>query len=724
MYCAKQLRLLFMPVIAYLQYHSHSLPKFVFMTEDYLVQGHSVDYPVPVYGYRRRFTREVPFGATGLGGYQPIRVESMTNTHTMDTKGTVEQCRRLYEAGCEIIRLTVPTEKDAENLRNIRDQLRKDGIGTPLVADIHFSAKAAMKAVEFVENIRINPGNYATGSKFTTEEYTEAEYRAELEKVRAEFTPLVTKAKELGVSMRIGTNHGSLSDRIVSRYGNSPEGMVEAALEFARICEDEDYFDLLFSMKSSNVRVMIHAYRLLVAKADAELRYAYPLHLGVTEAGDGDEGRIKSAMGIGALLEDGLGDTIRVSLTEDPVNEVPVGFAIVRKYNDCLLVRGDRAHLPVKHVVEHERKGVKHDLLPFEPFSYSRRPSTGIVGAGLPFGGDALPGVETAAHTPLTDAESLKAEILSRFDPEKPADAIRSEWVTLSAGSPEDIPILSELLGSLGELRYKVVVSTADTAMVPALLPLCGRVRLDIVEGETLGTGFIESLHDRQAAVELCFIHEKSSESVPAEVLVRLALKLKANGVKRLMLSIISAQPLYPVRKLALEMKKSGLDFPIVVRYRQRGEERSGVLTESAIQAGTLFCDGIGDILALETGLSAGDEVGLAFNILQAARIRMSKTEFISCPGCGRTYFELEKTTALIKARVSHLKGLKIGIMGCIVNGPGEMADADFGYVGSGKGRISLYVGKECVEDNLPEEAALERLISLIRENGKWIDPV
>ncbi|NTW51560.1 MAG: (E)-4-hydroxy-3-methylbut-2-enyl-diphosphate synthase [Chlorobiaceae bacterium] len=694
------------------------------MTVDISKAGHSIDYPVPVYSYRRRYTREVAFGDIALGGYQPIRVESMTTTHTMDTVATVAQCRRLYEAGCEIIRLTVPTEKDAENLRNIRDQLRRDGIRTPLVADIHFSPKAAMKAVEFVENIRVNPGNYATGAKFSSDDYTDEQYRAELDKVRTEFTPLVRKAAELGVSMRIGTNHGSLSDRTVSRFGNSPEGMVEAALEFARICEDEAYHDVLFSMKSSNVRVMIQAYRRLVARADAELRYAYPLHLGVTEAGDGDEGRIKSAMGIGALLEDGLGDTIRVSLTEDPVNEVPVGFAIVRKYNDYHLVRGDRAHLPVKHIVEHGLKPVVHSMLPFEPFSYSRRASCRVDGAGEPIGGDTLPRVETAAVASIADPEALRTEILQRLDPEKPADSIRSEFVGISVGSVEDLPALEGLLVSLGGLRDRIAVSTADTLLYPKLLSLVSRARLDIVEGESLGTDLFATLHDSGAAVEFCFVHENSSETVPAEVLARLAEKLRAKGLKRVLLSIVSTQPLYPVRKLVLELKKSGIDYPVAVRYRHKSEGRSGVLIESAIQAGTLFCDGIGDLLALQTDLPAEQEVGIAFNILQAARIRMSKTEFISCPGCGRTYFELEKTTALIKQRVSHLKGLKIGIMGCIVNGPGEMADADFGYVGSGKGRVSLYVGRECVEENMLEAAALERLIELIRQNGKWVDPI
>jgi (E)-4-hydroxy-3-methylbut-2-enyl-diphosphate synthase len=694
------------------------------MTVEIRTAGHAIDYPVPLYSYRRRYTREVAFGEIALGGYQPIRVESMTNTHTMDTAGTVEQCRRLYEAGCEIIRLTVPTEKDAENLRNIRDQLRRDGITTPLVADIHFSPKAAMKAVEFVENIRVNPGNYATGAKFSSEDYTGAEYLAELEKVREEFTPLVRKAKELGVSMRIGTNHGSLSDRVVSRFGNSPEGMVEAALEFARICEDEDYLDLLFSMKSSNVRVMIHAYRLLVSRADAELRHAYPLHLGVTEAGDGDEGRIKSAMGIGALLEDGLGDTIRVSLTEDPVNEVPVGFDIVRKYNEFHQVKGEKAHLPVKQVVEHGTSVASHATLPFDPFSYSRRPSCLVSAGPESIGGDSVPRVETEARTSIADSEGLRSEILSRLAPEMAEDSIRSEYVGVRVGRVEELPGLESLLDSLGGLRDRIVASTDDTSLFPLLLPLVSRARLDIVEGERLDNAFIEQLHDRGAVMEFCFIQENSSATVPAEVLCRLAVKLAAKGIGRVFLSVISPQGLFTVRRLALELRKSGIDCPLVVRYRNRDGARAGVLIESAVQAGTLFCDGIGDLIAVETGLKPEDEVSLAFNILQAARVRMSKTEFISCPGCGRTYFELEKTTSLIKQRVSHLKGLKIGIMGCIVNGPGEMADADFGYVGSGRGRVSLYVGRECVEENMLEAEALERLIELIRQNGKWKEQV
>jgi (E)-4-hydroxy-3-methylbut-2-enyl-diphosphate synthase len=681
------------------------------------------DYPVSMYRYRRRFTREVVFGERPLGGYQPIRVESMTTTHTMDTDATVEQCRRLHEAGCEIIRLTVPTERDAENLFQIRDRLRKDGIGTPLVADIHFSARAAMKAVECVENIRINPGNYANKAKFSNEDYTEAAYQEELEKVRAEFTPLVRKAKALGVSMRIGTNHGSLSDRIVSRFGNSPEGMVEAALEFARICEDEQYFDLLFSMKSSNVRVMIQAYRLLVARADRELRFAYPLHLGVTEAGDGDEGRVKSAMGIGALLEDGLGDTIRVSLTEDPVNEVPVGFAIVRKYNDYHLVKGDRGHVPVGQVVGNQDRIIRNGAFPFDPFRYARRASNGVMLGGLQAGNDALPRVETELHGSPCDPERLAAELSARLAPEKPEDAIRSEFASIRAGSIEDVHALDRFLENLGEARKRVVASTADISVFSMLISRVSKARLDIVEGEVLDLSFLEDLHDRDAALEFCFVHDRSSVQVPAEVLCRLALKLRKMGLQRVFLSIMSEHAVYACRKLVLELQQTGIDYPVVVRYRNAGADRNTTLIDCSIQTGTLFCDGIGDLLAVRTPLSHEEEVSLAFNILQAARVRMSKTEFISCPGCGRTYFELEKTTALIKQRVSHLKGLKIGIMGCIVNGPGEMADADFGYVGSGKGRVSLYVGRQCVEENIPENAALDRLVELIKQNGRWVEP-
>ncbi|NTW09851.1 MAG: (E)-4-hydroxy-3-methylbut-2-enyl-diphosphate synthase [Chlorobiaceae bacterium] len=683
-----------------------------------------------MYQYRRRLTREVAFGKIALGGYQPIRVESMTNTHTMDTEATVRQCRKLYEAGCEIIRLTVPAEKDAENLGIIRERLRRDGIDTPLVADIHFSARAAMKAVEFVENIRVNPGNYATKQKFSSESYSDEEYRQELDHVRQEFAPLVEKARRYGVSMRIGTNHGSLSDRVVSRYGNSPEGMVEAALEFARICEDLGYYELLFSMKSSNVRVMIQAYRLLVDKADRELRYAYPLHLGVTEAGDGDEGRIKSAMGIGALLEDGLGDTIRVSLTEDPVNEVPVGFAIVKKYNDFHTVKGDRGTLALKHIVESGKRASVEDRfsadeLPFNPFSYSRRTSIPVAIADFEAGGNHVPRVETEVHRHLDEMETAIAETLERLAPGKPQDAIKSELAGVRVDSEDDLLMLEKLLAGLGDAASRVSVSTSDQTLFPRLLDKVSKARLDIVEGEMIGPELFFALAaPRRAAVELSFVHDTSGITVPAEVLAAIAGKLQSQGVSRLLFSVVSPQTVFATRKLVQMFRSRGLDFPVVVRFRENSPDRLKTLIDSSVQAGTLFCDGIGDLLALETRLDAQDEISLGYNILQGARVRMSRTEFISCPGCGRTYFDLEHATAAIKQRTAHLKGLKIGIMGCIVNGPGEMADADFGYVGAGKNRISLYVGRDCVEENIPEDHAVDRLIDLIRERGRWVEPV
>lgn len=681
-------------------------------------------FPIAMYQYSRRLTHEVGFGHLSIGGYRPIRVESMTTTHTMDTKASVEQCRRLCEAGCEIIRLTVPTEKDADSLRIIRDQLRRDGITTPLVADIHFSRKAALKAVESVENVRINPGNYANTRKFSSEEYSVEEFRAEYEKVKADFLPLIAKAKEYGVSMRIGTNHGSLSDRIVSRYGNTPEGMVEAALEFARICEDEGYYDILFSMKSSNVRVMIQAYRLLVMKADLELRHAYPLHLGVTEAGDGNEGRIKSAMGIGALLEDGLGDTIRVSLTEDPVNEVPVGFALVKKYNDLQKVMGDKGHVPVKQLIEAQVAKPSFDMPPFEPVSYCRRKTMEIKTGPGEIGGESLPMVETTAKESLANTDLLLAELRSRLAVENPDAMLQSELVTVPVSSLDEVPALETIVQKLGAYGNRVGVAVKDISLAPAFMDIVAKVRIDIAEGEMIDKDVLDSLDDGKAPIEFCFKHEKASLNVPGDVLKRIALKVKQKGLPHILFSIDSTDAVYVYRHLVRSFNEAGISYPLVIRYRTGDKNRLGTLIDCAVESGTLFCDGIGDMLALQTVLAEHEEINLAFNVLQAARVRMSKTEFISCPGCGRTYFDLEKTAGVIKSRMSHLKGLKIGIMGCIVNGPGEMADADFGYVGSGKNGVSLYVGKECVESSIPEEEAVERLVELIKSHGRWVDPL
>jgi len=475
---------------------------------------------------------------------------------------------------------------------------------------------------------------------------------------------------------------------------------------------------------------MIQAYRLLVEKADAELIHPYPLHLGVTEAGDGDEGRVKSAMGTGALLEDGLGDTIRVSLTEDPVNEVPVGFAIVKKYNDFHLVKGDKGHLPLKHIVDSRnrqsaRSLTPPDALPFNPFSYQRRGSSQLSIAGLVIGGDNVPKVETEVHTPLSEADAALQEIVQRLAPHKPHDAIRSEFASVRVNSQAELEGLDCLLQQLGDTGHFVVASTTDVSLAVTLLDKVSKVRLDIVEGEQLGKDFLKHLgNNRFGALELCFLHEHAGQSVPAEVLAHLAEKLRNQGVQRLLFSILTENAVFAYRRLVQAFNSRSLDYPLVVRFKGDTSDRLESLISSSVQAGSLFCDGIGDMLALNTRLSVADEVNLAFNILQGARIRMSKTEFISCPGCGRTYFELEKATAAIKERTGHLKGLKIGIMGCIVNGPGEMADADFGYVGAGKNRISLYVGRECVEENISEKDAVERLIGLIKERGRWVDQV
>ncbi len=677
-------------------------------------------YTSSVYKYRRRKTIEVGFGKISLGGHQPIRVESMVTADTMNTEAVVKQCRELYDVNCEIIRITAPTVKSADNLRNIRDQLRKDGIDTPLVADIHFTPKAAMKAVEFMENVRINPGNFADRKWNLDRDLTDDEYNAELERLYNEFKPLVLKAKEYGVSMRIGTNHGSLSDRIMNRYGDSPQGMAESALEFARICEDLGYHDILFSMKSSNVRVMIEAYRVLVAKADASLKHAYPLHLGVTEAGDGDEGRIKSSMGIGSLLEDGLGDTIRVSLTENPVHEIPIGYAIVKKYNDRLYVSGQRGHEPINQLIDNG-KGGQDEALPFDPYDFKRFQTQKIELNNLSCGGDSLPRVEVEIKASMDDPSAVVDDIvkISRLDD---TDSIRAEICGINLTSIDQFNALESQL-KLKDISPVLSVGITDTALVEALKGRAPKIRLNIREGEMLSTKFLTSF-DPGTALEFCFLKKNASSTSIAGVLTKLALKCRKNNLFNVFFSIEALDSAYAYRKLVQAFKAENLDYPLIIRFNAKQiQDRRQVLVHSSIQAGALFSDGIGDALAITSSLSYNDEINFAYNILQASRLRLSKTEFISCPGCGRTLFDLERTTEKIKSRISHLKGLKIGIMGCIVNGPGEMADADFGYVGTGSGQISLYVGKECVQKHIPEAEALDRLVDLIKEHGKWVEP-
>jgi (E)-4-hydroxy-3-methylbut-2-enyl-diphosphate synthase len=682
------------------------------------------------YTYRRRETVEVGFGTLKLGGKNPIRVESMTTTDTMDTAATVEQCRRLYEAGCDIIRITAPSMKEAENLGEISKRLRAMGIHTPLVADIHFTPNAAMKAAEFVENVRINPGNYADRKKFIVREYTDSEYEAELERIHDQFKPLVLKCKEYGRSMRIGTNHGSLSDRIMNRYGDTPLGMVESALEFARICELYGYYDFIFSMKSSNPLVMIQAYRLLVEKADKELKHKYPLHLGVTEAGNSEEGRVKSAIGIGTLLEDGLGDTIRVSLTEDPVNEVHFGFELVKKYNDKLWITADTISTFAKQFVT-----PKPEEPPFTPFEFNRRVSQKIVVGNLEMGGDAVPRVELEVKEALANVEKVRDEIIFSAKPFL-AEGAKSELTSITTD------FIDEVKAVQGALQEKFVspilsVSVSEMLTAQALVNSVDKIRLNIKRGDApFDTDGLKHLVGK-AAIEFSFVKDEESDTAIAEILTRIAEKCKAAGLEKAMFSIQAKEIIFPYRRLAQAFKAAGITYPILLRYDATWVKPSenphakipdsttdaATLCAVAVQFGSLLCDGIGDAVALRSNLLRGDELNLLYNILQATRYRMTKTEFISCPSCGRTLFDLEEVTAKIKARTAHLKGLKIGIMGCIVNGPGEMADADFGYVGTGVGLISLYVGKEVVHRNIPEAEAVDRLVDLIKEHGKWREP-
>lgn len=682
------------------------------------------------YTYRRRETIEVGFGIIKLGGMNPIRVESMTTTDTMDTDATVEQCRRLYEAGCEIIRITAPSMKEAENLGEISKRLRKMGIQTPLVADIHFTPNAALKAAEFVENVRINPGNYADRKKFVAHEYTDAEYEAELERIHDQFKPLVLKCKEYGRSMRIGANHGSLSDRIMNRYGDTPLGMVESALEFARICELYGYYDFIFSMKSSNPQVMIQAYRLLVEKADKELKHRYPLHLGVTEAGNCEEGRVKSAIGVGALLEDGLGDTIRVSLTEDPVNEVHFGFELVKKYNDKLWIRADNVSEFAKRFVP-----IKEEAPPFSPYEFNRRESQKIVVGNLEVGGDAVPRVELEVREPLSNIEKVRDEIIFSAKPFL-AEGAKSEFTSIETEFIDEVKAVQK---SLDEKFVSPILSVSVNEMLTAqaLVNSVDKIRLNVKRGDApFEVDGLKHLVGK-AAIEFSFVKDEESDVAIAEILTRLAEKCNAVGLEKAMFSIQAKEIIFPYRRLAQAFKAAGIQYPIVLRYDARNikptENPNAKIPDSSVDAatlcavsvqfGSLLCDGIGDVVALRSNLSRGDELNLVYNILQATRYRMTKTEFISCPSCGRTLFDLEEVTAKIKARTAHLKGLKIGIMGCIVNGPGEMADADFGYVGTGVGLISLYVGKEVVERNIPESEAVERLVDLIKRHGKWREP-
>jgi (E)-4-hydroxy-3-methylbut-2-enyl-diphosphate synthase len=620
--------------------------------------------------YSRRSSHEVAIGIIPLGGSNPIRVQSMTTIDTMDTKGSVAQSIRMIEAGCEYVRITAPGIREAENLANIKKELRSQGYSTPLIADIHFTPNAAETAARYVEKVRINPGNYVDRKKFQALDYTDNEYAEEVSRIRDRFLPLINVCQEYGTAMRIGTNHGSLSDRIMSRYGDTPLGMVESAMEFLRVCDDENYHQVVLSMKASNTLVMVEAYRLLVNKLNEEGLKPYPLHLGVTEAGEGEDGRIKSAVGIGTLLEDGLGDTIRVSLTEEPEYEIPVARTLVERY-------ATRKAEPIIPEVA---------TLAFDPFKFSKRNSRVISNIG----GNQVPVVlaDLSAITSL-NLKTFK-EVGHHYLPEQDkwvATDLAADYVYLGSKLPP-----KGLPGSLGQIyNYDVWQQMS---------PSINQYPLFTLENYT-------------SIPNLSFlVLDVDVDLVPQNIGKNTVLIIQTNN----------QHAMASVRRFINDLIIKNIDKPLLIKrdYSLLDEEKMQLY--AATDIGGLLVDGMGDgVMLTYEDLTQANKT--AFGILQAARTRMTKTEYISCPSCGRTLFDLQETTAMIRSRTDHLKGVKIGIMGCIVNGPGEMADADYGYVGSGPGKITLYKGQEVVKKSLPPEQAVDELIILIKEYGDWVEP-
>lgn len=620
---------------------------------------------------RKRFpTREVKIGITAIGGNNPIRVQSMTTTDTMDTVGSVEQSIRMIDAGCELVRLTAPSKKEAENLGVIKAELVKRGYHTPLVADIHFTPNAAEIAARLIEKVRVNPGNYADKKKFEEIDYTDESYAAELQRIEEKFTPLVLLCKERGTAMRIGTNHGSLSDRILSRFGDTPEGMVESAMEFLEICRKNDFHDIVISMKASNTLVMVQAYRLLVAVMK-ERGMNYPLHLGVTEAGDGEDGRIKSAVGIGALLEDGIGDTIRVSLTEDPEAEIPVAQKLVNKYNE-----------------ENSQTSDYSSTIELNYFSHNRRHTEELQ----LFGGKHVPVVVAD----LSQKESISPTNFFAFGYSYSAELDKWNLQDLAA----DVVYIGSHTLSFevpGTLRILQNYSVWKTSKNNNYLPFC-----TLEEYQELAPG-------TPAFVKVDLEKNPDVSVLPTGEIVYVV-------------STVEQQKTQLIRKFQYELAENNNETPVVLRFHYNQNDLETVQLYAGSDAGIHFIDGFGDGLWITANIAPRELNSLAFGILQATRTRISRTEYISCPSCGRTLFDLQETTAKIRSRTSHLKGIKIGIMGCIVNGPGEMADADYGYVGTGPGKINLYKEKTVVRKNVSEEEAVDALIDLIREHGDWVE--
>lgn len=655
--------------------------------------------------YKRLKTREVKIGNLLLGNGHPIRVQTMTTTDSMDTLATVEQSIRCIEAGAELVRITAPSKKEAENLQHIKDELRRRGYNTPLVADIHFTPNAAEIAARIVEKVRVNPGNYVDKKKFEQIEYTDAEYAEEIERIRERFTPLVKICKEYGTAMRIGTNHGSLSDRIMSRYGDTAMGMVESAMEFLRIARAEDYHNIVLSMKSSNPQVMVQAYRLLINHMMEEFGECYPLHLGVTEAGDGEDGRIKSAIGIGTLLEDGIGDTIRVSLTEDPELEIPVCKDIVRRYTGYK-PQATNYQLPAIN------------KLPYSPFEYNRRETFEVENTGGKHVPVVIADLSKIGNITHEDLQSIGYTYVEATDKWNISDSAADYMFTGNQLLDFELP---------GTLKVIVFPATweeaADKQKYIPIFSDKGYIEAGS-KSDYLNFVMIDCFNDDTPINDFSFLDELAND-------------------KRVVfcLSSTNKNAMQSVRRMFVELQVRNIKNPVVLMTDSAGQTPDEHLIHFATETGALFLDGFGDGICLgysskaqmdtvkvsgRTYLEVKDIYqftnNTAFSILQATRTRISKTEYISCPSCGRTLFDLQETTAKIRAVTNHLKGVKIAIMGCIVNGPGEMADADFGYVGSGPGKITLYKGKEVVKRNVPSEIAVDELVNLLKENDAWVE--
>ena len=620
-------------------------------------------------------------GSVGVGGDNPIRIQSMTTTDTMDTLATVEQSIRMIEAGCEIVRITAPSKKEAENLQNIKDELAKRGYHTPLVADIHFTPNAAEIAARIVEKVRVNPGNYADKKKFEHIEYTDQTYTSELLRIKERFIPLVRICKEEGTAMRIGTNHGSLSDRILSRYGDTPLGMVESALEFLRICEEENYHNIILSMKASNTQVMIQAYRLLIVKMKEE-GMNYPLHLGVTEAGEGEDGRIKSAVGIGTLLEDGIGDTVRVSLTEEPEFEIPVAQQLVKRYTNR------EKHETIVEIANN----------PIDSFSYQRRKTNSVLNIGAK-------NFPVVMHDFCLKEKITPASLFALgYNYSVPLDKWNISDMACDYIFLGDKEIDFQIPGTLAIVQnYKTWKNNSTKERYYPFLS-----SKTYLEGGDFSNG-LNMVYACLEDLDTNFIE-----------------KIKVDKTVVLVIDSYNKHGMAEQRKLFVELMNHECNVPVIIGRAYGNLSVEELQLQSATDMGALLNDGLGDGIFIAAENCGSDQIinQTAFGILQASRTRISKTEYISCPSCGRTLFDLQETTAKIRAKTNHLKGVKIGIMGCIVNGPGEMADADYGYVGTGVGKITLYKEKEVVARNIEEEQAVDALIELIKKHGDWVEPV